>query len=307
MFPNVPPYIKFSDNKTKLLPPSIRKMLLWKHSKITPYVVRNVVTNTGFEILNESIIEWSGVWTNQRKCTAYRKLHNHQKFNHLPGTVEIGRKDNLWRNIQVKMLRYGQKQFNIMPITFVLPRERKKFQNEWAKNNTQTQCWIIKPPASYRGDGIKLVYKYKQVPTFSTIIAQKYVWNPYLINETKFDLRLYVLLTSVNPLQLYWYKNGIVRFASTKYSTDTKSLNNRYIHLTNYSVNKHNEKYIVNVNANSCEGHKWTIETLWKYLEEQHQVDINQLQRRLIDLIIKTVICGENGITRSVIDHLRSR
>jgi len=59
-----------------------------------------------------------------------------------------------------------------------------------------------------------------------------------LIDGYKFDLRVYVALTSVNPLRLYVYDEGLVRFASERY--DTTDLKNVFSHLTNYSINKRN-------------------------------------------------------------------
>ena len=43
------------------------------------------------------------------------------------------------------------------------------------------------------------------------IIVQSYIPNPLLINGYKFDFRLYVLVTSINPLRIYLYKDGMVR------------------------------------------------------------------------------------------------
>lgn len=59
-----------------------------------------------------------------------------------------------------------------------------------------------------------------------------------MIDGYKFDLRVYVALTSVNPLRLYVYDEGLVRFASEKY--DMANLKNVFSHLTNYSINKLN-------------------------------------------------------------------
>ena len=59
-----------------------------------------------------------------------------------------------------------------------------------------------------------------------------------LIDGFKFDLRVYVAVTSVNPLRLYVYDEGLVRFASERY--DTSNLKNVFSHLTNYSINKFN-------------------------------------------------------------------
>lgn len=59
-----------------------------------------------------------------------------------------------------------------------------------------------------------MVHKWNQIPDNTPVIVQKYISNPFLINDTKFDLRLYVLVTSMNPLRIYLYDDGLVRFAS---------------------------------------------------------------------------------------------
>ena len=69
-----------------------------------------------------------------------------------------------------------------------------------------------------------------------------------MIDELKFDLRLYVLLTNVNPLKIYLFKEGIARFSTEKYVVPSEdNFANTYMHLTNYSLNKNNkEKFVHN-------------------------------------------------------------
>ena len=76
-------------------------------------------------------------------------------------------------------------------------------------------------------------------------IISEYVMKPHLIHGFKYDLRIYCLVVSYDPLVIYMYQNGLVRFATQKYnlSGQTKS---RFMHLTNYSVNKKAENYVKN-------------------------------------------------------------
>lgn len=55
-------------------------------------------------------------------------------------------------------------------------------------------------------------------------IASKYIHKPHLINGFKYDLRVYVMITSYDPLKIYIYRDGLVRFATEKYTLNPKSL-----------------------------------------------------------------------------------
>ena len=107
---------------------------------------------------------------------------------------------------------------------------------------------IVKPDGGCQGKGIFLTQNIKDISMKKTLIVQEYMQEPYLIDNLKFDLRLYVLILSCDPLRLFLYQDGIVRFATDEYQpysqdSEKKSLNNFCMHLTNYSVNKNQEDF----------------------------------------------------------------
>ena len=65
---------------------------------------------------------------------------------------------------------------------------------------------------------------------------------PCLYNRRKFDIRCYMLVTSINGYtKCYWYEEGYIRTASKEFNL--KNLKNRMIHLTNDAVQKYSESY----------------------------------------------------------------
>ncbi|KAK9887917.1 hypothetical protein WA026_000220 [Henosepilachna vigintioctopunctata] len=307
LFPNVPPYIAFSafnaEESRKI--PIGRKFFKWKLSTITPVIVRKVLTNSGFVMVRKSN-QWVGTWGKHMKSPMFKTLKDSQKFNHFPGTFQLGRKDRLWRNFQRMINAFGHKEFGFLPHTYVLPHELKLLKYNWENKNSGGEWWIIKPPASARGVGIKVINKWAQLPKKTSLVVQKYITNPYLINGSKFDLRLYVLVTSFNPLRVYLYTEGLVRFASVKYSTNAKDIKEKYMHLTNYSINKLSSNYTANEDAYSAQGHKWTITKLLEYLS-MGGVDTVTLWKNLEMLVLKTMIACEPPITDLCTDNLSTR
>jgi hypothetical protein len=77
-----------------------------------------------------------------------------------------------------------------------------------------------------------------------------------------------VVVTSFDPLRIYLYKEGLARFCSEKYNLE-KPLKNKFMHLTNYSINKKNTKYIKNEEEDEDNyGFKWSLTALMKHLED---------------------------------------
>ena len=120
-------------------------------------------------------------------------------------------------------------------------------------------------------------------------------------------------MTSFSPLRIYFYRDGLVRFATEKYENTAASSSNMYIHLTNYSINKHNSKFISTDEDDS--GSKWylfyinlnykqvlfirSFTALLNYLRTNGR-NVDQLMDQINDMIIKTMISIEPFVNAAV-------
>ncbi|OMJ74452.1 hypothetical protein SteCoe_26635 [Stentor coeruleus] len=243
--------------------------------------------------------------TNIPKPEYMKELSPYQKLNHFPGIWQLGRKDNLWRNI-LKMRRKHGKAYDFCPYTFLLPEDFSRLQAE-REENPKT-LWILKPSASSCGRGIKVISgKSKLSSKKSGYIVSKYITNPHTLNGLKYDLRIYVGVVCFDPLRIYIYKDGLVRFATEKYSTEHKKLKKRYVHLTNFSVNKKSSKFVKNTNAQiDGEGSKWSLKALKKKYDELG-ISYEEVFRKIEDIIIKTLIAVEPHVVNSINQACKSR
>ena len=238
-------------------------------------------------------------WGHHLKEPQLQKLQPNQYVNHFPGSYCLGRKDYLWRNISRQIRQHGAP-YDFVAKTYVLPRDREHLEKAY----TDGTVYIVKPPASAEGRGIRLVNRWEQMPKAGQpAVVQEYISNPYLIDGKKFDCRIYVAVTSFDPLRAYLYDEGLARFATTDYHADhtgVKSIKNRYMHLTNYSVNKKSDKFVVNKDADrDDEGSKWSLTALWKHLEGKG-VDVPALKGKIFDIAVKTLIAAEHNIVSKV-------
>ncbi len=128
-----------------------------------------------------------------------------------------------------------------------------------------------------------------------TSVISRYVTNPLLINGHKFDLRIYVLVTCYEPMRVYVFQEGLARFASETYTSKINK-NNKFMHLTNYSINKKNENFVQNETPDQDDfGFKWSLSAFCKHLE-QVGIDMSLLWSRISDVLLKTIICGEHHV-----------
>uniref|UniRef100_A0A8C9KMK0 Tubulin tyrosine ligase like 4 n=1 Tax=Panthera tigris altaica TaxID=74533 RepID=A0A8C9KMK0_PANTA len=218
-------------------------------------------------------------------------------FPNVPPTIYFGTRDERVEKLpweQRKLLRWKMSTVTPNIVKQTIGRSHFKISK---RNDDWLGCWghhMKSPsfrsirehqkPASARGIGIQVIHKWSQLPKRRPLLVQRYLHKPYLISGSKFDLRIYVYVTSYDPLRIYLFSDGLVRFASCKYSPSMKSLGNKFMHLTNYSVNKKN-------------GHKWYPGwALWNYLS-QKGINSDAIWEKIKDVVVKTIISSEPYVT----------
>ncbi|KAE8283908.1 Tubulin polyglutamylase ttll6 [Larimichthys crocea] len=209
-------------------------------------------------------------------------MKRYQKINHFPGMSEICRKDLLARNMN-RMLKLFPKDYNIFPRTWCLPADYSDFQAYTRAKKNKT--YICKPDTGCQGKGIFITKSTKDIQA-EHMICQVYISRPFIIDGYKFDLRIYVLVTSCDPLSIFMFKEGLARFCTTKYNEPThNNVEDVCMHLTNYSINKNSENFVRDEDT----GSKRKLSTLNKLLESI-SCNTDKMWNDIEDMIIKTLI-----------------
>ncbi|XP_025992569.1 tubulin glycylase 3A isoform X2 [Solenopsis invicta] len=119
----------------------------------------------------------------------------------------------------------------------------KKMRKYWPQIDMDgiMNMWILKPGNKSRGRGIVLMNKLEDVvakvnPTGkpdTRYVVQKYIERPFLIHNTKFDIRQWFIVTCAQPLTFWMYRESYLRFCSQKFSLDDF---HESIHLCNHAI-----------------------------------------------------------------------
>jgi len=213
------------------------------------YIIKEALQGSGFIISDEnpnaSIIWWDGLIHNDE----FSGVKNNQRINKIPGMDVICYKSTLFQGLNQMQILFPQ-YYNFFPTSFLLPHQYLDFQKEhmrlYAKYGSNL-TWIFKPQSGCCGNGIKLIQNpFLLLNDTSPAIIQRYV-NPFLLDGYKFDFRFYILISSLNPLSVYIFKEGIARFCTRKYKTPSKlNLDDKFGHITNTAINIENKEASIN-------------------------------------------------------------
>ena len=164
-----------------------------------------------------------------------------------------------------KMERMFPGEYKLTPRTWQLPYEYNDLKSFVTEKRVVSM--IVKPEAAAQGRGIYITRRLEDINPSEHLVVQRYMRSPYLIDGYKFDLRIYVLITSWDPLKIFIYNEGMVRFATEEWDIESgTNYDNLYMHLTNYAINKENNM-IISDNPSEDIGHKRLLSTVMNVSE----------------------------------------
>ena len=214
-------------------------------------------------------------------------------INRIPGMDELAHKKTTGFFLN-KYREYFPNEYDFFPRTFLYPEQEEEFVEFFKKNGKNNKVFIAKPTIGGEGDGIFLITKLSDLPSKSSfvgtpeLVIQEYINNPLIIDDKKFDLRVFVLVASVEPLIAFVADEGLARFATEDYQPVSKeNLKNVFMHLTNYSLNKLSPKFVYSEELTEIHsGSKRSLTSLWKSLRKLG-FDVGLIQEKIGELISK--------------------
>ncbi|EGB03869.1 hypothetical protein AURANDRAFT_33385 [Aureococcus anophagefferens] len=282
----------------------------WKTDSEVAVITQNFTRRCGTRTENE---DWNIYWANAATVKGIfhpesgQRLGDAQLINHYPNHYELTRKDLMVKNIK-RYLRDASRDAtadlppDFVPVTYMLPADYSLFVEEFRR--CPNAMWIMKPANAAQGRGIFIINKLSQIKRWSNgrwanmplkeaYVISRYIEDPMLIGGKKFDLRLYVLVTSYRPLRVYQYDAGFARFCNVKYSSQAGELNNPFIHLTNVAIQKHNDDY------NVKHGGKWNLQHVRLFVEATWG---REASAKLFDDIDRIIIHSLKAVQGSIIN-----
>jgi tubulin polyglutamylase TTLL6/13 len=277
---------------------SQRKILL--NTSLTKYsVVRKAAKHYKWKISKKEDDEnWDVFWTDAAvQPEKLSKMKLYQKINHFPGMYALARKNYLAKNLN-RLRKVFPKDFAFFPKTWLIPAEYSDLVMQ--SNSKKKKVFIVKPEASCQGRGIFLTKRIDDFSLDDRYVVQEYLRRPFLIDNLKFDLRIYVLLAGCDPLRIYLFKEGLARFATEAYVKPTnQNLSKQCMHLTNYAINKNSDNFVFNEDPSQDDvGHKRSLTSTFKYLADLGH-DTEKLWEKIKDLIIKTLCAVQPSLAHT--------
>jgi tubulin polyglutamylase TTLL6/13 len=259
--------------------------------------LRLIARMLGWDVVEEEAsaqIQW--VVSTEQLHSRMRKMEPMQYCARIPGMYEICNKCKFSTALDLGK-RLFPAMFEFWPDSWVLPEQLRELKA--LKDERRTWTFIIKPGDGAQGDGITLAIGHdnllKQLNEHEAkfksldVVVQRYIADPMLLKGFKFDLRVYVYVRMVQPLEVYVCREGLARLCTIPYKKPAAdNVGQSMCHLTNYSLNKKSENYTHSRSDGDESGSKRTITSAFNELKRAG-LDIDELWKKIDILVARTM------------------
>jgi Tubulin-tyrosine ligase family len=286
----------------------LRLVIRGRYCKGELRFVRKVFCDSDFVEICRTSTQFDAAWAIRFSHDEFSQMKALQRVNYMPGTGSICRKDKLHDSLVEFKRKFGEESADFWPPGFRLPAQSAEFERWWRNAESRsldTGFWILKPPFASCGRRIRLAtcmeevlddgedgaWLRKNVP-----LAQRYVEDPVLVDGFKCTLRIYVALTSMDPMRLYVYPEGLVRICSRRYTLDKASFADPFRHLDSIDVNEANVAHFeqsVDPTIANVEGLRMLVSQWAAWLADERGLDVADMWRQIHDIVVKSVASAE--------------
>lgn len=248
--------------------------------------LKTVLERVGLEQFNGTLKTennnegWNLIWSTKSNIPLnWKGLKFHQKFNHFPWS----------KMLSSKSLFASKTDSKFVPKGFLDSEELKKY----AKANPKKK--FLKKSKT-RG-GISYVKDVKKLNFTSDddFYVQELVQNPLLFDGRKFELSIYVVITSIAPLRLYYFdQNVFPRFCPEEYDHSDFSDSDTYVvgdsHVTPMDFEGTREYFL----------NGYTFKDAIENLLRKQNASVEDTWRKIEDVIRNVVVSKEKDFIEYV-------
>ncbi|TNJ30690.1 Tubulin tyrosine ligase-like 2 [Giardia muris] len=247
--------------------------------------ILTVLQERGWEAVQSDTDDWDFIWASVEWISErFDQSHvpDHKFVNHFRNFYILTRKDLMAKNIKAArrlLQKFGltrlADEFAFVPPNFILPMEFGMITEHHRKQQGRVS-YIVKPSCRAQGKGI-FICTYPELSTWfktefqakqtsgsdkeALYVVQQYLDDPLTVCGHKFDLRIYCLVESFQPLVAWVCREGFARFSLRPF-VPTANMNDLEVHLTNVAIQKNSTNYDA-----EADGAKWSLFQLACHLE----------------------------------------
>jgi len=222
----------------------------------------------------------------------YQNINKYQFIGKFP--LDNTFKDGLNRFYNKLKAKFPE-DYNYIPETYLFPDQKQEILRKFKDYHYDPDdIWLFKPARDSFAHGIKIIDNYDDIKNAKQkrFLVSRYVMHPLLINNKKFDMRAYVLVTGMNPLKIYFYRDGYLKISVKNYTVSHESIQDGCIHITTSDTNLEcfqGKEYKYDTDIYDEKSHFWSYLHFERYCNKKG-INYTEIMEQMKDIFIKTFI-----------------